>query len=101
MDGNGGNVRESDFTNTSMHDLALLLMLNGYVERPVVDRTGIQGAYDFKLRWTRDETKTATASDAPPGLFTAMQDQLGLKLEPVRAQADVLMIDRIERPGAN
>jgi uncharacterized protein (TIGR03435 family) len=83
-----------------MHDLALILMMDAYVDRPVIDQTVIKGRYDFKLKWTRDETQT-TASDAPPGLFTAIQEQLGLKLEPVRAQADVLVIDTIERPGAN
>jgi len=60
----------------------------------------LQGRYDFELRWTKDET-AATAADAPPGLFTAIQEQLGLKLEPVKAPADVLVIDKVERPGAN
>jgi uncharacterized protein (TIGR03435 family) len=39
--------------------------------------------------------------DAPPGLFTAIQEQIGLKLEPVKAMADVLVVDEIQRPGAN
>jgi uncharacterized protein (TIGR03435 family) len=87
------------FQNTSMPDLALMLL--GQVDRPVVDQTGLKGRYDFQLLWTRDEAATAAGTDAPPGLFTAIQEQIGLKLEPVRAPADVLVIDRLEKPGAN
>jgi len=41
------------------------------------------------------------APDAPPGLITALQEQLGLKLEPTKAMVDVLVVDKVERPGAN
>jgi uncharacterized protein (TIGR03435 family) len=94
----GGTIRTHRFTNTSMSDLALMLLLD--VSRPVVDQTGLQGRYNFQLKWLKDE---AGASDpnAPPGLFTAIQEQIGLKLEAVRAPADVLVIDKVERPGAN
>jgi len=84
--------------NTSMPDLALILQF--HVDRPIVDRTGLKGRYDFDLQWTPDEAVT-TRPDAPPGLFTAIQDQLGLKLEPMKAPVKVLMIDKVERPGAN
>jgi uncharacterized protein (TIGR03435 family) len=53
------------------------------------------------LQWTKDEAAVATTTDAPPGLFTVIQEQLGLKLESVKAQADVLVVDEVERPGAN
>ena len=86
------------FTNTSMRELALILMF--YTDRLVVDQTGLGGRYDFKLQWTADEMH-ATDPDAPPGLFTAMQEQLGLKLEAVRAPAAVLVVDAVERLGAN
>jgi uncharacterized protein (TIGR03435 family) len=84
--------------NASMADLALILQF--HVDRPVVDQTGLKGRYDFKLQWTLDDGQTA-APDAPPGLFTALQEQIGLKLERVRSPADVLVIDKVERPGAN
>lgn len=93
---NGRQVRT--YTNVSMSDLAPMLQF--HVDRPVVDRTGIRGRYDFKLQWTVDQVDAA-APDAPPGLFTAIQEQLGLKLEPVKAPADVLVIDAVQRPGAN
>jgi len=84
--------------NTSMAELALILEFR--VDRPVVDQTGLKGRYDFKLQWTTDDAQSAS-SDAPPGLFTAIQEQIGLKLEPMKAPADVLVIDHVARPGAN
>ena len=98
---NGGASRggvSKNFKNTSMSDLALVLMF--YTDRPVVDQTGLKGRYDFPLKWTTDEARTADPN-APPGLFTAIQEQDGLKLEPVKASAPVIVIDKIERPGAN
>lgn len=94
--GNGRDVE--NLKNTSMSDLALILQF--HVDRPVVDQTGLKGRYDFKLQWTTDDAQT-TQPDAPPELFTAIQEQIGLKLGPVKAPADVLVIDHIERPGAN
>ena len=84
--------------NASMADLAMILQF--HVDRPVVDKTELKGRYDFKLQWTLDDVQTA-APDAPPELFTAIQEQIGLKLERVRSPADVLVIDKVERPGAN
>ena len=78
----------------------------------VVDQTGLDGKCDFTLKWTPDETQfggqvpgppapqTDTA-DAPPNLFDAIQQQLGLKFEPVKAPVDVLVIDKVEKPSEN
>jgi len=96
--GTANGIEDHRYTNTSMSDLALMLMI--YVDRPIVDQTGMQGRYDFQLRWTRDEA-ASTGTDSPPGLFTAIQEQLGLKLQPAKAPADVLVIDKVERPSAN
>ena len=98
-DGGNDNGRQNrKFTNVSMADLATMLQFN--VDRPVVDKTGVTGRYDFKLKWTVDQTD-AGELDATPGLFTAIQEQIGLKLEPMKAMADVLVVDEIQRPGAN
>jgi uncharacterized protein (TIGR03435 family) len=73
------------------------------LSRPVVDRTALAGVYDIRLRFA-DEPSAATApsADAPnAGIFTAIQEQLGLKLESAKAPGDVLIIDHIERPTAN
>lgn len=94
--GNGEHVEQ--LKNIAMPELAQILQF--HVDRPVVDQTGLKGRYDFDLRWATDDG-TATAADAPPGLFTAIQEQIGLKLEPVKAPADVLVIDKVERPAAN
>src|SRR2546422_9937368 len=67
--------------------------------------------YDFILKWTPDPSQSqfgpspnvpaAPDADAPPDLFTAFQQQLGLKLESTKAPVDVLVIDRVEKPSAN
>jgi uncharacterized protein (TIGR03435 family) len=67
--------------------------------RVVVDRTNLTDRYDFKLVWTPDD---APATDnSAPSLFTAIQEQLGLKLEPAKEAAPVLIIDHVETPTAN
>ena len=80
------------------------------LDRPVVDETGLTGRFDFRLTWTADETQfgavggykpAAENADAPPDLFTAIQQELGLKLESTKAPVDVLVIDHIEKPSAN
>lgn len=85
--------------NLSMGELAGLLMRLS-LDRPAVDRTELKGRYDFNLTWTPDDAR-AVAPDAPAGLFTAVQEQLGLKLERVKTPVEVMVIDKIERPGAN
>lgn len=100
--GNGtGGIETHHYTNTAMPDLALMLMVYG--DRPIVDRTGLAGRYDFDLRWMRDEMAATVSAvkDTPPGLFTALQEQLGLRLEATKAPADVVVIDKVERPAAN
>ena len=87
-----------ELKNVSMAELAIILQY--YVDLPVVDRTGLKGRYDFNLQWTLDDAQTM-APNAPPGLFTAIQEQIGLKLERRKAPADVLVIDKVARPGAN
>jgi len=98
--------------NATMSDFAAM-MQTSVLDRPVVDRTGLNGRYDFTLKWTPDDSQfigmrppgmSAPGSDsanALPGLFTAIQEQLGLKLEPTKAPADVLVVDAVERPTAN
>ncbi len=78
-------------------------------DRPVMDRTGLGSKrYDFILKWSPDAPATNGAAgtapddpDAPPDLFAAIQEQLGLKLESTKAQVDVIVIDHVEKPGEN
>ncbi len=87
------------YTSVAMSDFAMGMQF--FVpDRPIVDQTGLTGRYDIRLRYTKDDS-TSTDPNAPPGLFTAIQEQLGLKLEPVKAPVDVFVIDRVEQPSAN
>jgi uncharacterized protein (TIGR03435 family) len=92
--------------NATMSDLTSLLQ-RAVLDRPVVDKTGLSGRYDFDLTWAPDETQFGgevpiAPSDAPsPPLFTAMQEQLGLRLEATRGPVDALVIDTAEKPTAN
>lgn len=93
--------------NASMAEFASLMQRYVGLERPIVDGTGIAGKHDFKLSWTPDSTPVdggsprPAKSDAPPGLFTAIQEQLGLKLQPAKEPTDVLVIDRGGKPSEN
>jgi len=96
----GGNAdRQLKFTNVSMQDFSLMLLYE--VDKPLVDRTGLSGRYDFRVTFTKDESSVPAGGSSSPGLFTAMQEQLGLKLEPVKTAVDVLVVDRIQKPTAN
>jgi uncharacterized protein (TIGR03435 family) len=79
--------------------------LVGGVGRIVVDKTGLQGYYDFTLNFAPESVPGAPAAPAAdvtaPSLFTAMQEQLGLRLEPGREPVQVLVIDRAARPAAD
>jgi uncharacterized protein (TIGR03435 family) len=68
------------------------------VGRVIVNKTGLEGGYDFALDYAPDG---ADASDTRPSIFTALEEQLGLKLEPARGPVDVIVVDQIERPTAN
>jgi uncharacterized protein (TIGR03435 family) len=98
-------------TNSTMQDFCDGLA-GSAMDRPVVDHTGLTDRYDFTLKWTPDQSQfqqfgprpAAPPSDdpnAPPSLFTAVQEQLGLKLEAGKAKAPVLVIDHFERPSGN
>jgi uncharacterized protein (TIGR03435 family) len=86
-------------------------MQSAVMDKPVVDHTGLTARYDFTLNWTPDEShfegmgmKVPSATEdpnAPPVLSTAMQEQLGLKFDAVKAPADVFVIDHVEKPSAN
>jgi uncharacterized protein (TIGR03435 family) len=98
--------------NMTMTDFAKWMQAS-VMDRPVVDQTGLKDRYDFTLKWTPDDSQFAqfrttgalpsTTDDpnAPPALNTAVQEQLGLKIEPVKTADDVIVIDHVEHPSAN
>jgi uncharacterized protein (TIGR03435 family) len=78
------------------------------MDRPVVDHTAITGHFDFTLEWTPDVSQfggrdltTGPERNRPPALSTAIQEQLGLKLESRRVAVEVFVIDRADRPSEN
>jgi uncharacterized protein (TIGR03435 family) len=75
---------------------ALALNLSGMTQQVVIDETGLPGRFDISLKWSPDSS--AGGADGP-SLYTAVEEQLGLKLEPRKAGVDVVVIDQIERPA--
>ena len=102
-DPGGIDSTRNQMTATGASMLPLLHFLQRQLGRPVVDRTSLTGNYDFKLNWTPDSGATAAPADAEsgPSLFTAIQEQLGLRLEPVKAPVQILVVDHVERPSDN
>jgi uncharacterized protein (TIGR03435 family) len=98
--GLGGNANYGNGKITA-HEITLESLaanLSFTVGRPVVNKTGLEGGYDFTLDYAPDG---ADPSDALPSIFTALEEQLGLKLEPARGPVDVIVVDHIERPTEN
>ncbi len=109
--------RPGDLQGQSMTTAMLAAQLSRAAGRPVLDRTGLTGAYEVRLQWTPDpppspmkdgpagpgmKSEGAGAADLPgPSLFTALQEQLGLKLEATRGPVEIIVIDRVEKPTPN
>jgi len=103
-----GKLRVNNFTMKEFcHGMQEAVM-----DKPVVDQTGLSDRYDFNLNWTPDQSQFASFGahipppnpddpNAPPSLFTALQEQLGLKMDVTKANVDVMVIDHIEKPSAN
>jgi uncharacterized protein (TIGR03435 family) len=96
--------------NANMGDFCGL-MQEAVLDRPVVDQTELAGRYDFTLNWTPDDSQyegmgakappPTDSTSPPPNLYTAIQEQIGLKLDATKAPADVLVIDHVEKPSEN
>lgn len=95
-------INNSDLTATSITMSNFAETLAGQVDRTVIDKTGLTGEYDLKLRWTPANTAADDGStDRPPDLFTALKEQLGLKLEPTKGPVTTLVVDHAEKPTPN
>ena len=79
---------------------SLANILTAMINRSVIDKTGLPGTYDFTLQWSPDAEAGADVM-APPGLFAALEDQLGLKLRPAKGPVRTLVVDEAEMPTAN
>jgi uncharacterized protein (TIGR03435 family) len=94
----GGNG-ELVATATSMRTLAA--NLGGELGVSVIDKTGLDGLYDFRLVWSPDRQAAGSGLDTRPSLFTALQEQLGLKLDSGRGPVEIVVIDNAGKPSAN
>lgn len=89
-------------TDADLQTLATVLCMQPEIGgRLVIDKTGLTGKYDFTLKWTPDTGTDASASAGGTSLFTALQEELGLRLESTKAPVDVIVIDKVELPTAN
>lgn len=105
--------RLGDFAACELPVKGLVRMLQLSLDRPIVDQTGLTGNYSFELKWTPDFNPPGATPGASPGaeappsdasgpsIFTAIQEQLGLKLEPTKGPVETLEIVHIEKPSAN
>ena len=92
-------VHKSEFSGTAVPILGLASFLEELVGRSVVDETGLKGSYDFHLQW--EPELSGADRDTFPSIFTALQEQLGLKLQPNKGSVKTLSVDHIERPSEN
>ena len=98
-----GSMRVSN-TELNAHDVpleSLAYTLSGRLSRTVVDKTGLKGKFDLSLTWSPDDGSTAASDSSAPSLFTALQEQLGLRLQPAKGPVDTLVVDHVEMPSEN
>ena len=97
-----GDLLEGDAPMGRLADALRLVALRG---QPVIDKTGLTGSYRVSLNFNLMATLRPPSATAPPNdtpsVFTAIQEQLGLKLQPSRVVRDTLVIDHVERPTPN
>ncbi len=117
--GTAGMMRmgRGELTGQGLPMGSLVRLLTQQLGRPVLDKTGLTGKYDFTLKWTPDESEapmlkgagdgkqgtgsTPTPESSGPSIFTALQEQLGLKLESQKGPVEILVIDHAEKPSDN
>jgi uncharacterized protein (TIGR03435 family) len=107
MSGNRGNMNVSghngamELTSWANPMTSFVGSLSILVDRTVIDKTGLKGEYDVHMKWTSDTASPPLPDDAPPTLFTAIQEQLGLKLVPSKGPVNTLVVDHVEQPTEN
>jgi uncharacterized protein (TIGR03435 family) len=101
-------VNDGELTADAMPVSSLAYSLTGEVGRTVIDKTGLPGTYNFELKWTPDRDGPANADNgqaesqnAASSIFTALEEQLGLKLQPSKGPVQTLVVDHVEMPSEN
>jgi uncharacterized protein (TIGR03435 family) len=90
----------TNFRQCTMAEFADVARIVG-IDRIVVDQTGLTGRYDFELHYASSGASTPQGVEAPPDIYEAVQEQLGLKLKSIRGPVSVFVIDHVERPSEN
>jgi bla regulator protein blaR1 len=88
----------------TMETIAESLGADEYIDRPVVDRTGLTESFDFTVEWNtklQDLSVHPQPDESGLSLFEALREQLGLRLKPENGPVDILVIDHVERPSPN
>jgi uncharacterized protein (TIGR03435 family) len=106
-----GSNGKAQMVGTAVPMRTLVVLLSQQLQRPVIDKTNLTGTFDFALKWFGAPNPAAVFTAGPeipppaesdgPSIFAAVQEQLGLKLDSAKGPAEVLIIDRVERPSEN
>jgi uncharacterized protein (TIGR03435 family) len=97
--GSSSSMGGENLKGTGMETSDLCQRLSGLVGRQIIDKTGMAGRFDMELSWSNEDNPTS--SDIGPSIFTALQEQLGLKLVSSKAPTDTVVIDALAKPSAN
>jgi bla regulator protein blaR1 len=97
------NVNNEEMTATGVQMASLVRFLSSLTHMPVVDQTGLEGAYNLHLKWQREEEGQASGlhDQGLPTIYAALTEQLGVKLASGKGPVDVLVVDDIEQPSEN
>ena len=103
LDKNGPKIQPSNSATTTLRSGrdVLTFELSWRLGRPVLNRSGLSGPYHIELTWSPDDNPSSSNTPAGPSIFTAIQEQLGLKLQPAKAPVPTLVIDHAEKASAN
>jgi uncharacterized protein (TIGR03435 family) len=99
--GNNMLSRNGVWTGTHISMPQVTRLLSSAMRGPVINQTAIKGTFDVNMQWSDDLAAADNAGDAPPSIFAALRETLGLELKSGRGPVEVLVIDHIERPSAN
>lgn len=95
------SVTKNEFTANDAAMLTLSSFLAETLDRTVIDKTGLTGRYNLQVKWTPDDAPASDSGNAPPSIFTALQEQLGLRLQSGKGPVETLVVDHIDPPSEN
>jgi uncharacterized protein (TIGR03435 family) len=94
-------IHNNELTATAIPLTSLAAMLARQLHRTVLDKTGLSAKYDLDLKWAPEEGQDSSPDSSSPSIFTALQEQLGLKLQSSKGSVETLVVDHVEIPSEN